>query len=191
MLDNLKSLLEDQIKDLYSAENQLIKALPKMAKAANSDTLKNAFDEHLVETKQQVERLQEIAETLGMTPGGKKCKAMEGLLEEGKEVMEEDGEEFTIDAGLVAAAQRVEHYEISAYGSARAIAERIGEAQVAELLQATLDEESAADKKLTSISEGELLPSAPTGAEEEEPSAIVETTKPKKKVTNSRGRSSR
>ena len=160
MLDSLQKALEEQIRDLYSAEGQLVKALPKMAKAATSDALREAFTSHLDETQHHVERLQNIARMLEFKPGGKKCKAMEGLIEEGKEVLEEDGEDAVIDVALIAAAQRVEHYEIAAYGTARALAERLGMPEVVELLQETLDEEGAADKKLTEICEGEVLSAA-------------------------------
>ncbi len=157
MLDSLDSVLEEQIKDLYSAENQLLKALPKMASAASTESLKECFKSHLAETKVHVERLTKIAEMLEIKPGGKKCKGMEGLLEEGKEAMEEDGEEVFVDAAIIAAAQRVEHYEISGYGTARAIAQAVGNIKVVQLLQLTLDEEAAADKKLTQISASEVL----------------------------------
>ncbi len=163
MLDSLKSLLEDQIKDLYSAENQLVKALPRMAKAATSESLRDAFHSHLEETRGHVERLQQIAQILETKPGGKKCKAMEGLVEEGKEVLEEVGEGSVVDAALIAAAQRVEHYEISSYGTARAIAERLGDRRIIKLLEATLDEEMAADENLTTISADEVLPAAAAG----------------------------
>ena len=166
-LTTLDKLLEDTLKDIYSAENQLVKALPKMAKAATAPGLKEAFTAHLEETRGQVERLNEIAEHLGISRlSGKKCAAMEGLIEEGKEVLETDGEPALIDEALILAAQRVEHYEISAYGSARTIAEHLGHSQVAKLLQETLDEESAADEKLTDISMNEVLPAV--GVEEEE-----------------------
>jgi ferritin-like metal-binding protein YciE len=168
MLVSLKSLLEDQIKDLYSAENQLVKALPRMAKAASSESLRDAFTTHLEETRGHVERLQEAAQALGIKPGGKKCKAMEGLVAEGKEVLEDDGEEAAIDAALIAAAQRVEHYEIAAYGTARTIAEQMGESRLAQLFQETLDEEGATDKKLTEISVGEVLPAVGSDGEGEE-----------------------
>ncbi|MBC7771680.1 MAG: ferritin-like domain-containing protein [Pyrinomonadaceae bacterium] len=158
MLDTLASLLEDQIKDLYSAENQLLKALPRMVKKSSSDTLQRAFESHLQETKVQVERLEQICSMLEIKPGGKKCKAMEGLLEEGKEVLEEDGSADVIDAALIAAAQRVEHYEISAYGSARTFAETLGHTDIVALLQQTLDEEKAADEKLSGICTDEVLP---------------------------------
>jgi ferritin-like metal-binding protein YciE len=166
MLDTLKSLLEDQIKDLYSAENQLIKALPRMAKAATSESLRGAFQSHLEETRGHVERLQQIAQILETKPGGKKCKAMEGLVEEGKEVLDEEGEGSVIDVALIAAAQRVEHYEISAYGSARAIAEQLGDRRIIKLLEATLDEEKSADETLTTISTEEVLPAAAAGPSE-------------------------
>ena len=159
-MPNIAKLLEDQLKDLYSAENQLVKALPKMAKKASSKGLKTAFTSHLEETKQQVERLEEIGQTLDIKLSGKKCKAMEGLVEEGAEVLEAEGPGPVIDTALIAAAQRVEHYEISAYGSARALAEQLGHGEVVDLLQATLDEESAADEKLGSLCEDEILPAA-------------------------------
>jgi ferritin-like metal-binding protein YciE len=159
-LPTIAKLLEDQLKDLYNAETQLVKALPKMAKRAASRGLKEAITSHLEETKHQVERLDEIGQTLGIRLAGKRCKAMEGLIEEGAEALEAEGPGPVIDAALIAAAQRVEHYEISAYGSARALAEQLGHQDVVELLQETLDEESAADEKLTSLSEEEILPSA-------------------------------
>ena len=159
-IPTLAKLLEDQLKDLYSAETQLTKALPKMAKKASFDGLKQAILGHLEETKGQVERLNQIAEILGIKLSGKKCKAMEGLIEEGSEVLEADGPGPIIDAALIAAAQRVEHYEISAYGSARALAERLEHGDIVSLLQETLDEESAADEKLSLISLEEILPNA-------------------------------
>ncbi len=173
-LDTIESLLHEQLRDLYSAENQLTKALPKMARKATSPALKDAFESHLEETRTHVERLQEIGEELGLKLGGHKCEAMAGLIKEGSEVLDADGDDVVIDAALIAAAQRVEHYEISAYGTTRAFAEAAGESNVASILQETLDEEGAADKKLTQICEGELLPNAPTGeskSDEEEESA--------------------
>lgn len=160
MLDSLKSLLEDQIKDLYSAENQLVKALPQMAEKATSETLRAAFEGHLEETRGQLERLAEAATILETKPGGKTCKAMQGLIEEGKEVLEADGEPTVIDAALIAAAQRVEHYEIAAYTSAQAMAEQLGEMKVVKLLEDTLDEELGATEKLSEISTDEVLPAA-------------------------------
>jgi ferritin-like metal-binding protein YciE len=158
-LPTIAKLLEDQLKDLYSAENQLVKALPKMAKKASSDALKEAINSHLEETKHQVMRLDAIGQSLGIKLSGKKCKAMEGLIEEGAEVLEAEGPGPVIDSALIAAAQRVEHYEISAYGSARALAELLEHIDSVKMLQETLDEESAADEKLTSLSEEEILPS--------------------------------
>lgn len=165
-MDTVEELLEDQLKDIYNAENQLIKAMPRMAKFVSSPELKKALEMHLEQTREQVERLKQVGEELGIKLTGKKCAAMEGLLEEGKEVMQEDGHEAVLDAALLAAAQRIEHYEISAYGSARALAEKLGETKVAKLLQKTLDEESATDEKLTKISEGSLLADAPLREED-------------------------
>ena len=162
---SVTKLLENELKDLYSAEGQLLKALPKMARAASSAGLKKAFTSHLAETKGQVERLRKVGEMLDIKLTGKKCKAMEGLLEEGEEVLDAEGPEGVIDAALIAAAQRVEHYEISGYGTARALAEHLGHARAAKLLQQTLDEESAADEKLTKISLGEVLPNADANGE--------------------------
>jgi ferritin-like metal-binding protein YciE len=149
----LEELLVDELKDLYSAENQIVKALPKMAKATSSPELKRAFERHLEETKRQVERLDTIGEALDIRLTGKKCKGMEGLIEEGKEIMEEDLDENAIDAGLIGAAQKVEHYEIAAYGTARTHASLLGYTKVAKLLQQTLDEEGNTDKKLTQLAE--------------------------------------
>jgi ferritin-like metal-binding protein YciE len=148
----LHDLFEEQIKDLYSAENQIIKALPKMAKNASNPQLRTAFERHLEETRGQVARLEQIAEELDFNPKGKKCKGAEGLIEEGKEVMDEF-EEDTLDAGLIGAAQKVEHYEIAAYGTARAHAQLLGYTKAARLLQQTLDEEGRTDKKLTDLAE--------------------------------------
>lgn len=159
-MDSLQSLLENELKDLYSAENQLVKALPKMAKNASNPKLKQAFTSHLAETEKHVERLEKIAELIDAKLTGKKCHAMEGLIDEGKEIMSEDGEEAVLDAALIGAAQRVEHYEIAAYGTVRAIAEQLGKKDVVRLLQQTLDEEGATDKKLTAIAEGEVLSEA-------------------------------
>jgi ferritin-like metal-binding protein YciE len=149
----LEELLVDELKDLYSAENQIIKALPKMAKAASSPELKRAFERHLEETKKQVERLETIGEALEVRLTGKKCVGMEGLIEEGKELISEDLEEDALDAGLIGAAQKVEHYEIAAYGTARTHANMLGYGKAAKLLQQTLDEEGMTDKKLTQLAE--------------------------------------
>ena len=159
-LTDLKKLLEHDVKDLYSAETQLVKALPKMAKAASSPELKEAFESHLEETKDHVERLKQAAELLGCKPGGQACKAMKGLIEEGEETIEEEGDETILDLALITAAQKVEHYEISGYGSARKLAEILKLTDVVKLLDETIEQEGAADKKLTSIAKT-LLKTAP------------------------------
>jgi ferritin-like metal-binding protein YciE len=149
----LEELLVDELKDLYNAENQLVKALPRMAKAASAPELKRAFERHLEETRRQVERLDEISAALDVKLTGKKCKGMEGVIEEGKELMQEDLDENAFDAGLIGAAQKVEHYEIAGYGTARAHATLLGYNKIARLLQQTLNEETATDKKLTQLAE--------------------------------------
>lgn len=158
-LISLNVLLTQEIKDLHSAESQLVKALPKMAKAASDADLKAGFKTHLDETKVHVERLDQIAAILGVSPRGKVCKAMKGLVEEGAETIEEEGDPVIKDLALIAAAQRVEHYEISGYGSARALAEALKLDEVVDLLQMTLDEESATDLILTRLAE-QFLPAA-------------------------------
>ena len=153
-LDSLRTLWVEEMRDLYNAENQLLKALPKMAKSASTPELKEAFETHLEETRTHVERLDEIFGKLGKKPTGKTCKAMKGLVEEGSEMMQHDGPDSVLDAGIIAAAQRVEHYEIAGYGAARTFASILGEDEAEDLLQETLDEEGAADEKLTEIAEG-------------------------------------
>lgn len=150
-LMTLQDLLIDQLKDIYSAESQLVKALPAMAKAAHSEELRTAFEDHLDETEEQVERLESIFERLDVKIGRKKCKAMEGLIEEGKETISEDAEPMVHDAALIAAAQRVEHYEIAAYGCARTFAQLLNDEETADMLQESLDEEINADAKLTEV----------------------------------------
>ena len=163
-LNTLDALLHHELKDLYSAENQLVKALPKMAEAATNADLKAGFEAHLEETKGHVDRLTQISEQLGKSLGGHKCKAMEGLIEEGAELIEEEANESVRDAGLIGAAQRVEHYEIAAYGTARTLAARLGLDDIASLLQETLDEEKATDVKLTEIAESEVNEEAAAAA---------------------------
>ncbi len=163
-----RDLLVHELKDLYSAENQLLKALPKMAKAADSEELKEAFQTHLEQTEGQIERLEKIGKQLGESMKGKKCKAMEGLIEEGKETMEEDAEPVLLDLALIGAAQKVEHYEIAGYGTARTLAELAGEDDIAEILQETLDEEGETDKLLTQIAMGLNLEAAATADAEDE-----------------------
>jgi ferritin-like metal-binding protein YciE len=149
----LKELYVDELKDIYSAETQLVKALPKMAKAASSDELRSGFEEHLEQTKGHVARLEQIFKALGEKPTGKKCKGMEGLIEEGSEAAGEDYEDDVKDQALIGAAQRVEHYEIAAYGTVRAIAEKLGEDAAVTLLGETLEEEKETDKKLTELAD--------------------------------------
>lgn len=165
-METLNELFEEQIKDLYSAEAQLVKALPRLAKKASNPELKKGFEKHLKQTEVHVERLQRIADMWEFKPTGKKCKAMEGLVEEGKEVLSEKGDSAIIDSALIAAAQRVEHYEISAYGTAHAFAKRLGCDETAELLRETLDEESQTDEELTRISQDEILRDAPVEEED-------------------------
>jgi ferritin-like metal-binding protein YciE len=167
-LDSLRTLWIEEMRDLYNAENQLLKALPKMAKRATTPQLKEAFETHLEETQTHVERLDEIFQTLGKKPSGKTCKAMKGLVEEGSEMIKEDGPDSVIDAGLIAAAQRVEHYEIAGYGVCRTFASILGEDDAEDLLQTTLDEEGATDEKLTEIAEG-IVNEEAEDAEEAEP----------------------
>lgn len=150
----LRELYVEELRDLYDAEAQLTKALPKMAKAATSDELRAGFENHLQQTKGHVQRLEEIFQALGEKPTGKKCKGMQGLIAEGKEIMQDEGlEGETLDAGLISAAQRVEHYEIAAYGCVRSYANLLGDPQAASLLEETLQEEKDTDKKLTELSE--------------------------------------
>lgn len=170
--ESLKELYIDELKDLFSAETQLTKALPKMAKAATSEELREGFEEHLVQTKGHVERLQQIFDMLEEKPTGKKCMGMEGLIKEGSEVMGEDFEDAVMDAALISAAQRVEHYEIAGYGTVAAYADLLGEADQASLLRETLEEEKETDEKLTELAkeinvEAEGGASEPEGSEEQ------------------------
>lgn len=150
--NSLKELYVEELKDLFSAENQLTKALPKMAKAASSEELRKGFEEHLQQTQDHVDRLGQIFEMLGEKGAGKKCLGMEGLIKEGSEIMGEDFEDAMMDAALISAAQRVEHYEIAGYGTVIAYAELLGEEEQASLLKETLEEEKETDGKLTELS---------------------------------------
>jgi len=152
----LEDLYTDLLKDLYSAEKQLVKALPKIAKNAQSPDLQKAFQEHLKQTEGHVDRIERIFSDMDGSPRGKKCVGMEGLIEEGNELLQEDAEPDVLDAGLIAAAQKVEHYEIAGYGTARAWAQRLGYDSAARLLQQTLEEESLANEKLTKIAESHV-----------------------------------
>ena len=155
-LDSLRDLMVEELRDLYSAETQLLDALPKMAEAASSNQLKSAFSDHLEETRQHVSRLERIFQQIGEKSSGETCEAMKGLIKEGEILVKAQGEADIRDAGLIGAAQRVEHYEIADYGTARSLARRLGESQIAETLQQTLNEEAEADKKLTSIAESQV-----------------------------------
>ena len=152
-LKTLRDLYIHELKDVYSAEQQITKALPKMAKAASSEELAAGFEEHLAVTEKQIERLDQIFEALGVSSKGEKCKGMEGLLAEGSKMMEEDAAPEVLDAALIGAAQKVEHYEISSYGTLRTFAELLGEDEAARLLQETLDEEIETDERLTELAE--------------------------------------
>jgi ferritin-like metal-binding protein YciE len=150
-VESLAKLLVHELKDLYSAEQQILQALPKMANAASTPELRQAFQTHEKQTRQQVKRIEQIFGSLEGSPAGKKCKGMEGLIEEGQEILEEDMPDRLRDAALIGAAQKVEHYEMAAYGTARELAEHLGMHDAARLLQETLDEEGATDKLLTEI----------------------------------------
>jgi len=182
-LDSLETLYVKELRDLYNAEHQILKALPKMAKAASSPNLQKGFQEHLQQTQGQVERLDQIFTELGKSPKGKKCEAMEGLLKEGAELLEADAEPSVLDAALIAAAQRVEHYEIAGYGCVRTYAKLLGHGEATQLLQQTLDEEKRTDEKLTELAMGSI------NTEAIEPETAPET-KPKVQKT-ARGTSSR
>jgi ferritin-like metal-binding protein YciE len=158
-VDSIEKLFVQELKDLYSAENQITKVLPKMAKAAASNELKTAFEHHLKETEGQIQRLDKVFEILGASPKGKTCQGMKGVLEEGNEMLTETEEGDVRDAALISAGQRVEHYEMAGYGTVRSYAERLGKSQIVQLLEQTLEEEKAADKKLTEISK-KVNPSA-------------------------------
>lgn len=155
-ITTLEEMLTDELKDIYSAETQLLKALPKMAKSVDSQELRTALENHYEQTLMHVDRLQTICDQLEINPKGKKCMGMQGLLEEGAELLKNDGEVEPIDAGMIGAAQRVEHYEIAAYGTARAHARQLGFKDVAELLGQTLEEEKQANAHLTQIAEGKV-----------------------------------
>jgi len=159
-LDTLEKLYISELRDLYSAENQLLKALPKMVKGASSPELKDAFEQHLEQTKKHVQRLEELFEQRDESPKGKTCHAMKGLIEEGSEILKEEGEDTVLDAGIIVAAQKVEHYEIASYGSVRTFANLLGKDEEAKLLQSTLDEEAETNQILTQLAESIVNPEA-------------------------------
>src|ERR1700689_2048973 len=166
-LATIKDLLEDEIKDLYSAEKQLTKAIPKMAKGSNNEELSAAFEAHLKETERQIDPLEQVAKRLGTRTSGKKCKGMEGVIEEGAEALDEEGDEGVLDLGLIGAGSRVEHYEIAGYTTAINLAKQLGNDEVAELLSANLEEKEAADEKLRTMG-SKILKQAPTEENSEE-----------------------
>jgi len=164
---SLKELYVEELRDIYDAENQLVKALPEMAKAATSEELRSGFEEHLKQTKEHVRRVEQVLNELGEKAKGKKCKGMQGLIAEGKEIMEEDFEDEVMDAALISAAQRVEHYEIAAYGTVRTYAEILGEQNAVSLLEKTLEEEKETDEKLTELAENINVEAAEAEPEQE------------------------
>lgn len=187
--EGLRELYIDELRDLYSAENQLVKALPKMAKAASSDELRQGFEDHLEQTKEHVQRLEQIFEALDESPKGKKCAGMEGLVKEGSEVMGEAFEDAVMDAAIIGAAQRVEHYEIAAYGTVLEFANLLGESEHAQLLQETLNEEKETDEKLTELAKDINSQANDQGGEEmEEDEQEQDTTKKMSKAGKKSGR---
>jgi ferritin-like metal-binding protein YciE len=179
-IDTLETLLQEELKDIYDAEKRLVKAIPKMAKAASSPELRSALEEHLEVTRNQVLRLEEVFEELGIPAKGKPCAGMKGLIEEGEEVISQDGEEALTDLAIIGATQRVEHYEIAAYGTVRTMAEKLGNERAAELLEETLNEEKEADEKLTEIAEQLYTQQAESGETEEEGEEEIAPTKGRK-----------
>ena len=175
----LKQLYVDELKDLYSAENQLLKALPKMAQAASSEELRTGFEKHLEQTKGHVQRLEEIFESLDESPKGKKCVGMEGLIKEGAEVMEEGFEDAVLDAGLIGAARRVEHYEMAAYGAVCEFAKVLGQTEHASRLEKTLAEEKQTDETLAQLAKEINTQANEEGSEEQQ-----DTAKPRRKTSS-------
>lgn len=183
--NTLRELFVDELRDLYDAENRLVKALPKLAKAANLDELRDGFETHLEQTKEHVDRLKRIMESMDEKASGKKCPGMIGIIQEGEELMDEDFEGSVMDAALISAAQRAEHYEIAAYGCVRAWAKELGEDEAAELLEQTLNEEKETDEKLTQIAE-QVNASANSEGEEE---STEEGEEEEQKTTVRKGKS--
>jgi len=183
-MDSLKELYVEELKDLWSAETQITKALPKMVKAASNPKLKKAFNTHLKQTERHIKRLERIFKELDESPRGKKCVGMEGLVKEAQELIKEKPEAEVLDAGLIAAAQHVEHYEMAGYGCVRTWARQMGEDRQAELLQETLDEEEQTDRLLTELAESEINVEAEEEGEEQRPS-----TRPRAKQGSRRGAS--
>jgi len=190
-MDSLRELYIDELKDLYSAEKQLVRALPKMVKNATNPQLKEAFENHLAETEGHVARLEQIFESLESSPRGKKCVGMEGLIEEASELLEEDADDDVLDAGLISKAQHVEHYEMAGYGTVRTWAQVLGEDQHVKLLEQTLQEEKNADRLLTQIAESSVNIDAETGDEDEEEEEAPTRSRSGKRSAKRPARSSR
>jgi ferritin-like metal-binding protein YciE len=190
-MDSLRELYVEELKDLWSAESQITKALPKMMKAATSPKLKKAFNAHLKQTERQIKRLERIFKELDESPRGKKCIGMEGLIKEGQELIKEKPEPDVLDAGLIAAAQHVEHYEIAGYGCVRTWARQMGEGRHAELLQETLDEEEQTDRLLTDLAESEINIDAEEGDYDGRPATRSRAKQGSKRAALKNGASSR
>ena len=190
-LETLHDLMVHELKDLYSAERQLVQALPKMAKGANSDRLRTAFENHLAQTEEQVVRIETILDSFGESPRGQKCAGMEGLIEEGKELLKEDADPDVLDAGIIVAAQKVEHYEIVAYGSVCEYARMLGHTEALQLLEKTLDEEKKADQLLNQLAEGGINALAERDGNEtngDKNAEVAETSTAKRSPAKSRTR---
>ena len=189
-MESLRELYVDELKDLWSAETQITKALPKMIKAASNPKLKRAFNAHLKQTERHVKRLERIFKELDESPRGKKCVGMEGLVKEAQELIKEKPEAEVLDAGLIAAAQHVEHYEMAGYGCVRTWARQMGEERQAELLQETLDEEEQTDRLLTELAESEINVEAEEEGEEERPATRSRAKQGSKRASSRNGGSS-
>jgi ferritin-like metal-binding protein YciE len=187
-IDSLSTLLEEEIKDIYDFEKRLVRALPKMAKAASSEELRNALTEHTEVTKKQVARIEQVFKLMDVSPKAKPCAGMKGILEEGEESMQMDAEEGLLDAAIIGAAQRVEHYEMAAYASVRAMAEQLGNQEVVDLLQETWEEERETDEKLSEIAEQIL--SSIEGEDAEEDDEDIEEEEEEEAVAKPARRSS-
>ena len=188
-LATLHDLMVHELKDLYSAEKQLVQPLPRMSKGANSEQLRRAFDNHLAETEQQVARIEQIMDSLGESPRGQKCAGMEGLIEESKTLLKEEADPDVLDAGIIVAAQKVEHYEIAAYGAVCEYARMMGHTEAVQLLEQTLEEEKNADKLLNEIAEGGINALAERDGRDDSEEGMESSTARSKRATKSSGRS--
>jgi len=185
-MESVRELLIEQMRDLYDAEKQLVKALPKLAKTASNEQLKEAFESHLEQTRGHVQRLEQAFEALDEKARSKPCEAMKGLIEEGKETMEEDLEDALMDSAIIGAAQKVEHYEIAGYGTLKTWARSLGLDEVAELLEATLEEEKEADQKLTEVADGVLMEAESADQTGEEGEEVAAAASPRKRAGGTR-----